>query len=159
MNPVYLETRFRYDGEAPPLPEEFVILSAYATTGETWSALQNAAADRSLEAELRARGGWLLRLIGYSPTTGHAEPSWATALPLDEACNIGRRYRQDAIYHVRGDLLSVTYCDARRALVAVGLFRDRLDPRTAAGAPAAKDPEEASRVESAVRRGGKHRQW
>lgn len=135
MNPVYLETRFRSDGSASAVPEEFVILSAYATTGETWSAAKNEAADRSLEAELRARGGWLLRLIGYSPTTGHAEPSWATALPLEQACDLGLRYRQDAIYHVKQDLLSVTYCDSRRTLVAVGSFLDRLDARIRTGQP------------------------
>ena len=44
MNPIYLETRFKRDGENDPafdelesLPSEFAIITAYATTGEEWS--------------------------------------------------------------------------------------------------------------------------
>ena len=47
-------------------------------------------------------------------------------MPFTEACDLGREYLQDAIYLVQGDQLSVTYCDERRGLVAVGNFRERL---------------------------------
>ena len=47
-------------------------------------------------------------------------------MPIEEACEIGLRYRQDAIYHVKNDLLSVTYCDERE-LVNIGSFEARLD--------------------------------
>src|SRR6516225_1853575 len=69
------------------------------------------------------RGGWMVRLFGYSPTSGHAEPSWAADLPLDEGCNIGQRFRQDAIYHVKNDELSVTRCDESRATSARRIFQ------------------------------------
>jgi hypothetical protein len=74
------------------------------------------------------RGGWLVRIFGYSPKSGHAEPSWAVDLPLDKGCTIGQRFLQDAIYHIKNDELSVTRCNELRALVHVGSFRDRLDP-------------------------------
>jgi hypothetical protein len=128
MNPVYFETRFCTSQCVTDWPSEFVIISAFSTTGESWTTQQNKDADHRLASELRNWGGWLVRIVGYSPTSGHAEPSWAADLPLDEGCNIGQRFLQDAIYHVKHDELSVTRCDGKRALVRVGSFRDRLDP-------------------------------
>jgi hypothetical protein len=104
-----------------------VIVSAYATTGERWTDAQNERADRALHGELTARDVWTQRITGFSPDTGHAEPSWATELSLAEARDLGRRFRQDAIYHVLGDRLSVTRCDPPGPVVAVGEFRVRLE--------------------------------
>jgi len=107
-----------------------VILSAYATTGATWPAERNRAADRALEAELREEwgGGFLARVTGFSPSTGHAEPSWATDVPFEAARELGVRYHQDALYVVDGDTLSVAHCDPDRGRgrVRVGSFRERL---------------------------------
>ena len=126
MHSAYFETRFRVETPPRAWPFEFVILSAHATTGERWSDRRNARAHRALLDELAGLGVWTLELIGFSPTADHAEPSVAAVVDLDVACEIGRRYRQDAIYHVRGDVLAVTHCDERRALVPVGSFAARL---------------------------------
>ena len=112
----YFETHFRCDDPAGDWPAEFVIITAYATTGEDWPEEKNREADKRLEADLRRQGLWVRRVTGYSPATGHAEPGWATNLPLAEACDVGRDYLQDAIYHITGDVLSVTRCDERRGL-------------------------------------------
>ena len=127
MNRVYFETRFAVNDTWGECPAEFAIVSAYATTGQTWTARETAAAHARLTNELNALGVWMRAITGYSPTTGHAEPGWAVALGFEAACELGRRYRQDAIYFVRDDVLSVSYCDARRGLVPVGGFRERLD--------------------------------
>lgn len=66
------------------------------------------------------------RLSGYSPATGHREPGWAVAMSFQDACDTGRRYRQDAIYYVTRDTLWVSFCDGRRALVEIGSFRPRV---------------------------------
>jgi hypothetical protein len=127
VHAAYFDVRFR--APAPPLrwPTEFVVVTAWATTGEQWSAEESTAADERLARELLRRAVWHTRLTGYSPRTGHAEPGWAVELTLDEGCDVGRRYLQDAIYLVRGDDLSVTYCDDRREPVPVGRFRERID--------------------------------
>jgi hypothetical protein len=127
VNPVYFETRFRTVGPVPSWPNEFVILSAYATTGETWTPDENEWADRRLAAELRPRNSWLVRIVGYSPASGHAEPSWAVELPITQARQIGRRFRQDAIYHVRNDELAVLCCSDPGTLLPIGSFRERVD--------------------------------
>ncbi len=134
MEPAYFEVRFLVEGPPPQWPEEFAIITAYATTGETWTRKENEAADRRLHEALVRRSPFLVRITGYSPTTGHAEPGWAAVLPFDEACDLGQQFRQDALYWVAGDELHVSHCDARRALVPVGRFRNRLDrPRPVSG--------------------------
>jgi len=127
MNPVYFETRFRLDAQPPRWPDAFVIITAYATTGQSWAEDVNVAADRRLAEQIDLRACWRWRVTGYSPTTGHAEPGWAVAMAWEEACDLGRAFHQDAIYAVESDTLFVTCCDSGRQLISVGPFRERLD--------------------------------
>ncbi len=127
MLPEYFAVRFRLAADFADWPAAFAVVTAYATTGETWEQKRNDAADRALADELSAQGGFMRRIVGYSPTTDHAEPGFAAELSFDAACDLGRRYLQDAVYYVRGDALFVSFVDARRGLVPVGSFRERLD--------------------------------
>lgn len=126
MNPIYLETHFHAADSAHPWPESFAIIIAYATTGESWTAEANQAADLALQQHLLDRGCLPRRVIGYSPQTNHAEPGWTALLSWEEACDLGKQYKQDAIYVVARGLLFVTYCDERRGLVEVGAFGERV---------------------------------
>jgi hypothetical protein len=126
MHEAYRETHFRITEHADEWPQEFAIITGYATTGETWSDAENEAADRALYVELSKHSPSVRRITGYSPSTGHAEPGWVVALPFDTACEIGLRYRQDAIYFVSQDVLSISYCDARRGLMEIGPFSPRV---------------------------------
>jgi len=128
MHPAYFDTRFRVDNLPDRWPAQFVILSAWATTGQQWTRERNEAADGRLAQWLIGHGLWHHRITGYSPLTGHAEPSWAFPLPLDAACDLGLQFQQDALYLIAGDELSVTHCGAPRSLQYVGSFRQRLDP-------------------------------
>ena len=136
MHPAYFETHFRLETPISDWPDEFVIITAHATTDETWTMEENDSADRALEAELRKSGRWMRRLTGYSPTTGHAEAGWAVEMPWDEACDVGLRFKQNAIYCVTGDELSVILCGHRRGLVPVGRFRERVSCEVCAALPA-----------------------
>ena len=127
INQRYFETHFRVDGPQTLWPEKFVIISACATTGESWTEQETAVANRNLANVLHARSAWLTRILGFSPTTGHAEPSWAVDLPVDEACDIGLRFRQDAIYRVEHDDLFVLLCRAPSVRGRVGSFRQRIE--------------------------------
>lgn len=127
MHAAYFDTRFRVNVMPRDWPAQFVILSAWATTGQSWTREKNEAADRRLAELLAARGIWHQRITGYSPFTGHTEPSWAFPMPLDEACDLGWRFEQDALYYIEADQLSVTHCDHHRFLVPVGPFRQRVE--------------------------------
>ncbi len=128
MHPAYFETHFTAADGPLDWPEQFAVITAYATTGEVWTDQQNEAADQALEAELRATGRWMRRITGYSPppATPHREPGWAVAMDWQEACDLGARFLQDAIYVVHGDALAVTLCDHHRELLPVGTFQQRL---------------------------------
>ncbi|QFY43164.1 DUF3293 domain-containing protein [Candidatus Methylospira mobilis] len=128
MNRVYFDTHFERRESWEVWPAEFAIITAYATTGETWPDSRNLAADRQLEAELRRQRRWMRRLTGFSPADGHAEPGWAVDIGFHAVCDIGKRYEQDAIYYIIEDTLYVSFCDQRRALLEVGGFRVRVHP-------------------------------
>jgi hypothetical protein len=130
MHPAYFTVRFLVTGTTP-WPDQFAIVTGYATTGEQWTPEQNLAADTRLVAWISTHAMWHHRVTGYSPETGHAEPGFAIALDRDfdveAACALGLTFAQDALYVVHGDALFVTYCDERRGLVPVGHFRERID--------------------------------
>jgi len=123
--PFYKETHFSVS-EWTDAPNQFAIITAYATTGETWPDATNISADKKLHARLGRLSGWTNRITGYSPTSGHREPGWAAAIEFEAACDLGLRFKQDAIYWVNSGRLYVSYCDGRRALVPVGKFSERL---------------------------------
>jgi hypothetical protein len=112
----YFETRFRVEGDWRNVPAEFAIVTAFATTGQTWTDHGNQAADERLRAALEQLGTWIRRATGYSPTTGHREPGWAVEIQFNKACEIGLAFQQDAVYYIRGGEIYVSRCDrdARR---------------------------------------------
>lgn len=144
LHPAYFHTRFRQEeGGQTDWPEQFAIISAHATTGERWSAEQNEAAHEALYHELEHRNVWIECLTGYSPDTGHAEPSYAAVLPLEGARALGRQFRQDAIFYVHGDKLSVTGCAPDSPLALVGGFRARFDEPAAGGDFSERSPRDS----------------
>ncbi len=126
LHPAYFAIAFRTEAPVAAWPASFIILTAYATTGETWSPERNTEADQRLHAELLRRGCIPIRITGFDPVTQHAEPGWAVELPQAEALEMGRCYLQDAIFHVVGDELSVCSCAPEGRCAAVGSFTDRL---------------------------------
>lgn len=126
----YHETRFRMPLDVASWPAKFALITGYATTGEVWSDARNRQANDALEKVLIATGNWMAPITGYSPFTGHAEPGWAVELPFEKCCDLGVQFLQDAIYFVEGGTLYVSPCaPARRRLVPVAIFNDRLDSR------------------------------
>ena len=128
MSPDYFDTRFKLDLPLAELPEEFAIITAYATTGEAWTAKENQAASETIRAELAAGGHLLGTITGFSTVTQHAEPGFAAAIPFEDASKIGVRFNQDAIYFVSSGTLFVSHCDHRRSLKPITQFFKRVDP-------------------------------
>lgn len=127
LHPAYFEVRFRGDLLPERWPEQFAVITAYATTGEQWSPEENHTADQRLLEQILKRGLWHVRLTGYSPRDGHAEPGWAVKLSLEESHSLGRMFRQDAIFWISGDGLWVAKCDEQSGPIKIGSFRERLD--------------------------------
>ena len=127
MHPAYLKTRFKTPDPVSLWPRQFAIVTAYATTGKEWPSERNTEADQRLESELMQLGCWHRRVTGFAPSTGHAEPGWAAELGLDEARELGHRFLQHAVFHVRGDELSVAKCAPAEEPTFVGSFRQRVE--------------------------------
>jgi hypothetical protein len=127
FHPAYFNTRFRVEQMPSSWPESFVIVTAYATTGEQWSDEENERADEALRRRLNELDVWITRITGFYHGIGHTEPGWAVEIDLATGIGLGRDYRQDAIFHVEGDRLAVVSC-AEQDVAAVGSFRERVDP-------------------------------
>jgi len=127
IHPAYFNVRFRGPWPDRDHPDEFAIITAYATTGETWPDERNRAADLELENELRRTGRWMRRLTGYDLETGHAEPGWAAEIGFDPANDLGLRFQQDAIFWISENRVWVAKCGPGGERSEVGLFSDRFD--------------------------------
>jgi hypothetical protein len=124
----YFSTRFWVEEPARSLMEFGVILSGYATTGQVWADQKNRQSDLALESLLRTNLQYsLVRLIGYSPSLDHAEPSWLIDLNCEEGCRIGVQFQQDALYSVEAGEIFVVDCQDPTKRAYVGRFLDRLD--------------------------------
>lgn len=53
IHPAYFRTHFRAEAPISDWPSVFAIITAYATTGETWTAEENEIADHELEGDGR----------------------------------------------------------------------------------------------------------
>lgn len=125
FHPAYFATRFRVSAPVPEWPYAFVIVTAFATTGEQWTDSQNARANALLLERIESLGVWSYPVTGFDPGTGHAEPGWAVEVPRSLGMELGREFRQDAIFVVENGMLSVHRC-ATGAHAALGPFSLRL---------------------------------
>jgi hypothetical protein len=91
-------------------PADFAIITAYDPDGLPTTADLNLAADESLEAELQAAGHRLHRIAGGSADGVHLEPGWGVPIGLPGAVEYGRRYRQLAVFYVRGGGVCLVDC-------------------------------------------------
>jgi len=118
FNKAYFETLFRVGSEVAR--EELLemvrnsegniaLITAYATTGETWTQEENDEATENLLVDL---GGHLpcYGITGYSPITQHGELGFAMEMDLEKAIELGKKYLQDAIYCVRNGELYLHTC-------------------------------------------------
>ena len=105
----FKSTVFEYQDFPQDWPKSFAILTAYATTGETWTPAQNIEADRQLEAELREGGLRIHRISGYSKDLDTYEEGWAVVIDLKPAWDLALKYKQVALFYYQDDELLLVY--------------------------------------------------
>ncbi len=127
MQQVYRETRFHSEQTSKAWPERYVIITAWPPLHADWSEARILAAEAQLRASLKTMDGWMHRLTGYSPRTGHAELGWAVEIDSTHGVELGRKLLQDAIFLVEDDLLWVVDCDEEAAMTGIGHFREGFD--------------------------------
>jgi SAM-dependent methyltransferase len=107
----YYKTKFDIHDFQGNWPQAFAIITAFQTTGETWSAEKNESQNTILHQWLTEKQVWTQQLTGF--LSQHSEPGWAVELPFEEACRIGDTFQQDAIFWVENGDLFVASCTAR----------------------------------------------
>jgi hypothetical protein len=123
--PEYLDTLFVVKDENVEWPQEFWIITACNPYSNGDSSSDDEA-DRRLRKTLSRFGFWKVRIKGISPDWKHGEKSFAVAgIDRSKVLTLGQEFQQNAVFHVKGDLLSVIACDDSLVAVA-GSFRERI---------------------------------
>ena len=128
MNPAYFDTVFDLYSQQD-LPEDFVIITAYNPQGRSAPPSRNQHQDQTLRAVLEGRGATPFRVTGRSEDGRHQEPGWGAALDLQTGLEIGRIFKQEAIYHVSGDELCLCDCTQTR-VERLGSWNARIKTRS-----------------------------
>jgi hypothetical protein len=123
---LFASTVFLGDPLPADWPASFVIVNAWATTGETWSAERNQAADEALRQALERVGLRHHRVIGASADLAHQEPSWAVDMSKESADELADHFLQVAFFAVEQGTLFVVPTGALEAAVPLGPWSDRL---------------------------------
>lgn len=108
MNPAYHDPVF----ETIPTGDtsDFWVITAYNPDGKNAATGDNLTDDSRLHSEIVEMGFTPFRIIGMSRDQSHAEPGWG--FPCDEttALEIGRRYRQEAVFHFSAGRIDLLDC-------------------------------------------------
>ncbi len=107
-------------------PSTFVIINAWATTGETWPLERNQAADEALRQALERVGLRHHRVTGASPDLVHQEPSWAVDMSKESADELADHFLQVAFFAVEQGTLFVVPTGQPEAAAPLGPWSDRL---------------------------------
>lgn len=89
----------------------FHVITAWNAGDERPGREANDRANEALRADLVAAGCAPVPAIGSDPASDHAEESWAvTGLSDADACAIGRKYGQWAVFRIDADAQTVVGC-------------------------------------------------
>ena len=127
MNPEYENAYFRAVPPTNGWPRSFGVITACNPDGKIATDDENADATNQLRLELQSAKLEHFPVTGGSKDFTHAEPGFGVVFPSQEvAIAWGRRYRQEAIFWIQDDNLSLVSCKDSK-IVNSGLWRDRLD--------------------------------
>lgn len=105
----------------------FAIVTAHNPFGSMLTPSQNRLLDRELQSKILQYQRPYRSVIGAAPDLSHMEKSWAVFIDKEQALELGRAFRQHAIYYVSDGLLSLVACfDSAKAEVCIGSFDQRL---------------------------------
>ncbi|MED7818455.1 MULTISPECIES: DUF3293 domain-containing protein [unclassified Francisella] len=124
----YFQTKFEIPIKPEQYPNQFAIITAYNPKNQLLSDYQNNVRNKILEEELKHKYDWVYKINGFDETTDHKENGFMfNCNTLYEACKLGEKYSQDAIYYVSDNILFVSKCSPKeRKLVQVGDFLSRI---------------------------------
>ena len=124
MNQSYLETIFPGCNGLKELPQSFAIITACNPMDEHLPKSENENRNQKLLSILGVRGKTIAPIIGSSPDRTHQEPSFLAHCSRKESIELGKMFRQRAIFWVNEDKLEIIECSTGLIHFA-GSFRER----------------------------------
>lgn len=125
LPPEYLATVFRAEAPENGWPRAFGIVTAWHPMGEIADDTANQAADNELRSQLIGSGIFHSRVTGGDSAFMHYEPGWAIESDFATVLNLGRHYRQLAIWWIEDDALFLVDCSTGESL-SLSSFAARL---------------------------------
>ncbi|MEY8674421.1 DUF3293 domain-containing protein [Francisella philomiragia] len=124
----YFTTKFEVPILPSRYPNQFAIITAYNPFNQLLEDQENLARNQILRNQLEKSYSWVYEINGFDKSSKHKENGFMfDAKSLDEACNLGEKFSQDAIYYVINDILYVSKCEkSKRKLTKVGDFQSRI---------------------------------
>jgi len=127
-NPEYLNTVFEFIPEGKP--GDFWVVTAYNPGGKPADPGDNLEADARLLDEIHELKITRFRVIGLSADASHAEPGWGIACDENTAIGLGRRYKQQALFHFHAARIDLVDCRTHKRKALANPATRILDPRT-----------------------------
>lgn len=124
----YFQTKFELPIKPTQYPKQCAIITAYNPMNQLLSDYENTTRNKILAEELQQKYDWVYQINGFDEATDHKENGFMfNCNSLYEACKLGEKYSQDAIYYVLDNILYVSKCAKnQRKLVKVGDFLSRI---------------------------------
>ncbi|QIV96054.1 uncharacterized protein DUF3293 [Allofrancisella inopinata] len=124
----YFNTKFELPVVPEYYPPKFAIITAFNPMNQELNLKKNLSRNKVLEIELRQSYDWVYQINGFDEKTGHKEDGFMfEAISIDEACNLGLKYFQDAIYYIENLKMYVVKCAiGQRKVIEVGDFLSRI---------------------------------
>jgi hypothetical protein len=110
MNRGYLNVRFLTSLPDGILPESFGVVTAWNPDGLTAAPGINDAASARLQAQLLSDGHAYFPVPGGSPDFAHAETGFGILATRDRCLELGRQYRQEAIFWIEHGNVHLCSC-------------------------------------------------
>ncbi|WP_167469896.1 DUF3293 domain-containing protein [Vibrio aquaticus] len=117
----YCDPYFRFESQLHS--ENFAIITAWNPASVWLSNIDNTRNNQHLEKDI-SHTCYSHVLVGDKTFTW-AEASFATAMSLEEALELGKKYQQNAIYYVQGEALFLISCLRHQRSILHGKWQER----------------------------------
>lgn len=125
MNSNYGKTIFLLSVKVHKLPETFTIITAYNPMDVLLPKEENLERNKNLFRTLSRVAKDIIPIVGSSPDYLHQEASYLVNITLRQALNIGKSYKQRAVFWVEQNNLEIVECETAQKFT-IGKFSERI---------------------------------
>lgn len=125
MNCNYRKTIFLLTLKVHELPETFTIITAFNPMDVLLLLEENLQRNKNLFHTLSNLTKDIIPIVGSSPDYLHQEASYLVNITLRQALNIGKNYKQRAVFWIEQNNLQIVECETAQKFT-IGKFSERI---------------------------------